>query len=641
MEKCILRIKLKTPGTQICTSNPPDRGNTAAGTDIISSSEEYIPQCSRKNMRRKRAHKVYQKKGKVKLLKDPSSDLVSTEDNFNSEPADDKLGSENDPEPPNGSNTPSIMSNIDTEVPNDRPSEKVGHGRVKVKLKSSRVSEAYRSSSDAQTPSEAEKSNPQVMPNMIEAAGEKEESTYSDGQTSEMQNAVLEKLPRKAGNIKIKSSRGMGFSSETMNDRNLGKLVIPSQIPGKKNSVADAARTLNSSPVSRNLRQKEKTLPYKDPRYNERELSAALEVIKKIMKMDAAVPFNTPVDPVALGIPDYFDIIDTPMDFGTISNNLENGLKYMNSEDVFKDVQYIWDNCYKYNNKGDYVVDLMKRVKKNFMKYWLAAGLYSDPAGVPESSQIEDVSRSGLGLEKLHPKSKSKHKRRRYGIDKHKSDCLCAVCVVRRRRKEREENSAAAENIADASDFNISQDLKQEESSPLDIPFGEDATSSLDHTPETDANADGEEAFDEEKMEKEDMYDEMDLDPDENGGNNQSSQHSFENDIEYSKSQFRGQYIETTQPGDQIDATALRNKELSAQCYFHVNEIQEEPCEQTQLSKMQGRPVQQENHLVLQLCRSLFPSDPRSIWNGAHSLSRRNVSFRNSPIHSALETFMK
>lgn len=70
------------------------------------------------------------------------------------------------------------------------------------------------------------------------------------------------------------------------------------------------------------------------------------------------------------------------MDFGTIAHNLEHGLKYMNSEDVFKDVQYIWDNCFKYNNKGDYVVDLMKRVKKNFTKYWLAAGLYSDTAGI-------------------------------------------------------------------------------------------------------------------------------------------------------------------------------------------------------------------------------------------------------------------
>lgn len=75
---------------------------------------------------------------------------------------------------------------------------------------------------------------------------------------------------------------------------------------------------------------------------------------------------------------DYFDVITTPMDFGTICSNLESGGKYMNSEDVYKDVQYIWENCYKYNNKGDYVMELMKRVKKNFAKYWTAAGLYTD-----------------------------------------------------------------------------------------------------------------------------------------------------------------------------------------------------------------------------------------------------------------------
>ncbi|KAF6141332.1 hypothetical protein GIB67_008509 [Kingdonia uniflora] len=69
-------------------------------------------------------------------------------------------------------------------------------------------------------------------------------------------------------------------------------------------------------------------------------------VIRENMKMDATEPFNLPVNPVALGIPDYFDVIQHPMDFGTICNNLEHCNKYMNSEDVFNDVQYIWGNCY-------------------------------------------------------------------------------------------------------------------------------------------------------------------------------------------------------------------------------------------------------------------------------------------------------
>ena len=75
---------------------------------------------------------------------------------------------------------------------------------------------------------------------------------------------------------------------------------------------------------------------------------------------------------------DYFHVIKTPMDFGTICNNLENGLKYMNSAEVLKDVQYIWSNCEKYNKKGDHILELMKRVKTYFIKYWIAAGLHME-----------------------------------------------------------------------------------------------------------------------------------------------------------------------------------------------------------------------------------------------------------------------
>lgn len=124
---------------------------------------------------------------------------------------------------------------------------------------------------------------------------------------------------------------------------------------------------------------KKPRLFHQDPQKNEQELNAALAVIKKIMKTDAAKPFNAPVDPTALGIPDYFDVIDSPMDLGTICNNLELGLKYSDAADVYKDVQLIWDNCSKYNKKGDYILELMKLVKSNFIKHWNATGLFRHP----------------------------------------------------------------------------------------------------------------------------------------------------------------------------------------------------------------------------------------------------------------------
>uniref|UniRef100_A0A803N4Y9 Bromo domain-containing protein n=1 Tax=Chenopodium quinoa TaxID=63459 RepID=A0A803N4Y9_CHEQI len=145
-----------------------------------------------------------------------------------------------------------------------------------------------------------------------------------------------------------------------------GKIVIlksssPPALDGKESGVNDLSQN------EEKIEEYKARFPQQEAKYNKEELEASLEVIQKIMKMDAAEPFNVPVDPIGLGIPDYFGVIDTPMDFGTIRSNLESGKKYMDSEDVYNDVQYIWDNCSKYNNKGDYIVDLMKRVKKNFM----------------------------------------------------------------------------------------------------------------------------------------------------------------------------------------------------------------------------------------------------------------------------------
>ena len=48
-------------------------------------------------------------------------------------------------------------------------------------------------------------------------------------------------------------------------------------------------------------------------------LGKAKRVLRTLMKHEFAWPFNTPVDPEQLGIPDYHLIIKKPMDFGTIN----------------------------------------------------------------------------------------------------------------------------------------------------------------------------------------------------------------------------------------------------------------------------------------------------------------------------------
>lgn len=346
-------------------------------------------------------------------------------------------------------------------------------------------------------------------------------------------------------------------------------------------------------------------------RYNKKELDAALEVIKKVMKMDAAEPFNTPVDPIALGIPDYFEVIDTPMDFGTIRGNLESGVKYLNSEDVYKDVQYIWDNCYKYNNKGDLVLDLMKRVKKNFSKYWIASGLYSDYTHGVESSQTKDATPpDSNGTEPLKAGSSlSNNKTRKLqGLKKHKTGCLCAICVMIRRRQEREESTAKMleeqQTEGASSDYEV---VKPEEISAAAESYASPdmENSPMDSQVEDEAKLAASTSGNDAENQREDEL----------GG---SSRMTLEDDrtkrqkhsVEFGSDMQTQNDKEAVMSGGEAAASEQQPKP------------KEEKLDKHQRAKMLEKLRYLDNPRILGLCRSLFADDQKamSVWNGPHSL---------------------
>lgn len=83
---------------------------------------------------------------------------------------------------------------------------------------------------------------------------------------------------------------------------------------------------------------------------------AALGVLNKVSKyrgvnrdkndLNAATWFTQPVDPA--DAPDYYTIVENPMDFGTIKRKLETG-KYPEFDDFHSDMMLVKDNCYLYN----------------------------------------------------------------------------------------------------------------------------------------------------------------------------------------------------------------------------------------------------------------------------------------------------
>jgi E1A/CREB-binding protein len=89
------------------------------------------------------------------------------------------------------------------------------------------------------------------------------------------------------------------------------------------------------------------------------------EVLKGLQSHQHGWVFNTPVDPVELGLPDYFEIIKKPMDLGSAQKKLESG-QYHAIEDFQHDCNLTFDNAMNYNEKGSVVYDMAKDLKTKF-----------------------------------------------------------------------------------------------------------------------------------------------------------------------------------------------------------------------------------------------------------------------------------
>ena len=84
-------------------------------------------------------------------------------------------------------------------------------------------------------------------------------------------------------------------------------------------------------------------------------LKFAASVLKEIMKpkyININAIFLEPVDPIALNIPTYFDVIKQPMDLGTIKRKLEHN-QYATVDDFEADMRLMIDNCLTFNYPGD------------------------------------------------------------------------------------------------------------------------------------------------------------------------------------------------------------------------------------------------------------------------------------------------
>ena len=106
-------------------------------------------------------------------------------------------------------------------------------------------------------------------------------------------------------------------------------------------------------------------------------------VTKKAMERPIAKAFLYPIDPDALGIPDYPKLIKKPMDLTTVLRKAYNK-EYLSIEDWMSDINLIWSNCIKFNGRDScfgILADQMSKYVANEVRY----------AFLPEDKWVESV----------------------------------------------------------------------------------------------------------------------------------------------------------------------------------------------------------------------------------------------------------
>lgn len=215
-------------------------------------------------MKRKRGHKKGKSKGVSALSAkeavssvavvnvENDSGLDEFDNNTNSNKYD--SGMEIDTPSSTGTDQPHNLANIN---PDGSIGKGVGKpvGRVKVKLRTPKMVESQLTTSDAPTQSDTDKSSQQMGLEKQGVITDRMEDSANSLPEAKM--SAPGNLSKKAGSIKIKSSKALGSSVNQTNE------PVPP--------------TRDGSP-----RQKEQKMPHQDPRYDKQELETCLMVSFKL-----------------------------------------------------------------------------------------------------------------------------------------------------------------------------------------------------------------------------------------------------------------------------------------------------------------------------------------------------------------------
>lgn len=102
------------------------------------------------------------------------------------------------------------------------------------------------------------------------------------------------------------------------------------------------------------------------------------KILVNLKRQTASRPFRKPVDPVAQGCPNYYEIVKKPMDFQTIGEKLGRPGERRGYGTVLEfrdDVRQVFVNCREYNLIGHPVRTLGDKLSARFESMWAESGI--------------------------------------------------------------------------------------------------------------------------------------------------------------------------------------------------------------------------------------------------------------------------
>eukprot|EP00770_Monocercomonoides_exilis_P014505 MONOS_14451.1-p1 / transcript=MONOS_14451.1 / gene=MONOS_14451 / organism=Monocercomonoides_exilis_PA203 / gene_product=unspecified product / transcript_product=unspecified product / location=Mono_scaffold01004:16883-18145(-) / protein_length=370 / sequence_SO=supercontig / SO=protein_coding / is_pseudo=false len=111
---------------------------------------------------------------------------------------------------------------------------------------------------------------------------------------------------------------------------------------------------------------------------NEEIMSFFEKLVLDLTRHRDAWPFLSPVDPKALDIPHYFDVVPNPMDLKTIKQNIKDDVYKGNYLQCLADICLVFNNCYIFNPPESTISSMGEKLQYFFLKRLEKSGYFTD-----------------------------------------------------------------------------------------------------------------------------------------------------------------------------------------------------------------------------------------------------------------------